>query len=731
MGRQFLLDGREIVIGRESVCDLYVAQDSVSREHARCYRDGVIWMIEDRKSTNGTYINGMPVQRSPMRNGDIVKIGAVIFKFLQGSIESGYYEAIYHMTIEDALTGAYNKRYLTEALERELARCEHGNHSLGLIFFDIDHFKQLCDRRHLLCGDYVLQTLGKRLRDRLRRDQILARFGDAEFVIVLPDAVLEEASFEGEQIRKLAADEPFTHDGGTFGITVSVGVSVTKGPMGASTWHEIVKSANANCYRAKRQGRNCVVSGLLEDGPEFHQLLKNEINGEATILEPAKHIVHGPSFYCLPDRSFRDLLEQGASCLFAVDFRDRVRLIAERGSTVVDEVERAIERALFRLVNKTGEVAFGQLEEIDHWFVILLKGDVARAKELGKELEAAVDQDTKYYIDRFSQFRLLCGQPIPFESITTSIASAAKKLDEYRVRLQQYDYYLPWALAIRRCELQTQPAQRIESLIHLHHVVVRSVSAILLCEALELGLLGQISGLKALLHRQKNTNWLGVLRDTGRVLNHHASPYASRAFPHYENVTQDDQCALRFPTLAQALFREDGSLKTFMNYLDDFIEIKLQLNEGLHEETSQDQFAQQWTPRILQVCKGIMDALQGSKVIHIDSMRIDDDNDEAFSYRVRELTGDYPIIDLSTVVSKQRMRPSWVYLFDSVRDISLPMDPLIALHSNPRSDETDVLYLESIDDMTVEYRSLQTNAVLKDESAWTAPRQRRIAALLA
>jgi two-component system cell cycle response regulator len=89
MGKRFLLDRPEVVIGRGGDCDVQIDRDSVSRRHARVCREGDMWKVEDLNSTNGTYVNDVPVQRSPLRDSDLLKIGNSIFKFLSGAgIES-------------------------------------------------------------------------------------------------------------------------------------------------------------------------------------------------------------------------------------------------------------------------------------------------------------------------------------------------------------------------------------------------------------------------------------------------------------------------------------------------------------------------------------------------------------------------------------------------------------------------------------------------------------------
>jgi diguanylate cyclase (GGDEF)-like protein len=262
MGRRWELGTDEIVLGRGSDCDIHIDRDSVSRRHARVFRVEEQWFVEDLGSTNGSYINDVPIQRGPLRDSDYVKIGSAIFKFLAGSsIETSYHEEIYRMTIIDGLTGAHNKRYFIEFLEREIARCQRYERPLSLLMFDIDHFKGINDTHGHLTGDYVLKELARRLLGRIRKEELLARYGGEEFAVVLPETSHDGAMQFAEQIRRLIASEPFEYEGDSFPVTISVGVATLAGsyPGQPADPLEFIRGADTNLYAAKRGGRNQVV----------------------------------------------------------------------------------------------------------------------------------------------------------------------------------------------------------------------------------------------------------------------------------------------------------------------------------------------------------------------------------------------------------------------------------------------------------------------------------------
>jgi len=268
MGRRWPLGTDEIVVGRGSDCDIQIDRDSVSRRHARVYRVDDQWFVEDLGSTNGSYINDVPIQRSPLRDGDFVKIGSAIFKFLYGSgIETSYHEEIYRMTIIDGLTGAHNKRFFLEFIEREMARCSRYGRPLSLLMFDIDHFKTINDTHGHLTGDYVLKELAKRLLHRIRKEELLARYGGEEFAVVLPETGHESAVQFAETLRRMVGGDLFEYEGDRFPVTISIGVAtldfetLSQGmaPPPQMDPMEFIREADGNLYKAKRGGRNCVI----------------------------------------------------------------------------------------------------------------------------------------------------------------------------------------------------------------------------------------------------------------------------------------------------------------------------------------------------------------------------------------------------------------------------------------------------------------------------------------
>src|SRR3954447_13903174 len=210
LGRKYNLENANIIIGRSSKSDVQIDQESVSRNHAKIINTGKSIILRDLGSTNGTYVNDELIDEYVLRDGDFIKIGRTIFKFLSGNnIENSYHEEIYRLTTIDGLTQIYNKRYFLETLEREIARSHRYRRELSLVMFDIDHFKKINDSYGHLAGDYVLKHLAQTVKGRIRREDCFARYGGEEFSIVLPEIDGLNAKPFAEKIRQLVEKQEF------------------------------------------------------------------------------------------------------------------------------------------------------------------------------------------------------------------------------------------------------------------------------------------------------------------------------------------------------------------------------------------------------------------------------------------------------------------------------------------------------------------------------------------
>jgi two-component system, cell cycle response regulator len=163
------------------------------------------------------------------------------------------------LSVTDALTGAFNRRYMMDQLPRELERCRRYGNPLSVIMCDVDHFKQVNDIKGHSAGDDVLQQFVSRMQRSIRANSDwVARLGGEEFLVVLPETGFEGAMFVAEKMRAILAAMPFVTREGDVAATSSFGVASTEahGPDLAMKAETLIRAADQCLYTSKQSGRN-------------------------------------------------------------------------------------------------------------------------------------------------------------------------------------------------------------------------------------------------------------------------------------------------------------------------------------------------------------------------------------------------------------------------------------------------------------------------------------------
>jgi len=257
LGKRYILNSASLLIGRTEKAHIFIDRDSVSRNHAKVYFEDNNYYASDLGSTNGTFINDNQIQKALLVDGDLLKIGEIIFKFLsQDNLENVYHEELYRLATTDGLTMIHNKRFFLEHIERELSRAKRYNRHLSLILMDLDFFKKINDTYGHLAGDYVLKKIAELALQHVRKEDILARYGGEEFALLLPETDRWQALSIAEKIRALIEKQYIQYDKQHINITLSLGVAMA-GPK-TNNANQLIKEADAYLYHAKNTGRNRV-----------------------------------------------------------------------------------------------------------------------------------------------------------------------------------------------------------------------------------------------------------------------------------------------------------------------------------------------------------------------------------------------------------------------------------------------------------------------------------------
>ncbi len=253
-----LADGAS-VIGRGAEVAIRIVDDGISRAHARVVHDNSI-VVEDLASRNGTYVNGQRISApTSLKEGDKLQIGATtVLRFAyHDDLDESFHENLVSSALRDPLTKLFNKRYLMNRLDSELKFARRHKTAVTVLMLDLDHFKRVNDTHGHLAGDAALVHLATTLVKAVRNEDVVARFGGEEMVIILRAIPIDLGMHLGERLRKLVEQAVTTHQGRELTMTVSVGAAGYPSTK-AETVEQLLEAADQALYRAKHAGRNCV-----------------------------------------------------------------------------------------------------------------------------------------------------------------------------------------------------------------------------------------------------------------------------------------------------------------------------------------------------------------------------------------------------------------------------------------------------------------------------------------
>jgi len=262
IGRVYSVRDGETVLGRGKEAHVRMEDAGASRAHARIVLgEGGRYVLEDLKSTNGTFVAGRRVEQAELSSGDRIHIGpniVVSFAILDAQAERLAHQH-YESSVRDPLTRAHNRRYLVERLASEIAYARRHASRLALILFDLDHFKRVNDTSGHLAGDEVLRDLAALVSRMIRAEDVFARFGGEEFVILVRGISHANVGRFAERLRSAVERLEIVHDDAVLKVTISAGYSsLDEFPDADRSPETMLRVADERLYRAKTGGRNRV-----------------------------------------------------------------------------------------------------------------------------------------------------------------------------------------------------------------------------------------------------------------------------------------------------------------------------------------------------------------------------------------------------------------------------------------------------------------------------------------
>jgi diguanylate cyclase (GGDEF)-like protein len=160
--------------------------------------------------------------------------------------------------IRDPLTNLFNRRYLEETLDHEIARASREGYSIGIMMIDLDHFKKVNDTYGHEAGDNVLKAIATTLSVETRRGDFACRYGGEEFVIVMPNMDSHVAYERAEKLRNTLNSLYIPY--GIYSLTITISMGIASYPANGLTRETILRAADKAMYAAKEAGRDHILS---------------------------------------------------------------------------------------------------------------------------------------------------------------------------------------------------------------------------------------------------------------------------------------------------------------------------------------------------------------------------------------------------------------------------------------------------------------------------------------
>lgn len=254
--RQIPLEKGVTILGRGQDAQIRLDDDLVSRKHCSLFFDGRTVIVEDLGSTNGTFVDGSPIQKMQLDSDNRLQIGKMVLKVdFKDPSEEAFDRELYEAATMDPLTRISNRRTFMDRSLGELALARRNNYYVHAIMVDADHFKRVNDTWGHQCGDMVLKEIARILKEEKRESDLLARYGGEEFVLLLAGIGPEDAQKSAERLRMAVERHRFSWKDTIIPVTISLGLCSKQGEQ-IGKIDQMIADCDRLLYIAKENGRN-------------------------------------------------------------------------------------------------------------------------------------------------------------------------------------------------------------------------------------------------------------------------------------------------------------------------------------------------------------------------------------------------------------------------------------------------------------------------------------------
>lgn len=281
-GKQQVIPRGGCLVGRSDTCAVRIHDSAVSRKHAKITVHGGVPRIQDLGSKFGVLVEGERCDARDLQDGERIHLSAetVVCIRFQDPRETALLNRLRAVASRDALTGIANRHYLNERLQQEYSFSMRHNVPFAILMVDLDHFKEINDGAGHGAGDQVLCEFSALLCSLVRCEDVVARYGGDEFMIICRDSVPPLAVRFGERLCENIRDHKIGFPGVDVTLTASIGIAAvmpgSENPPGSV--EELLARVDTALYQAKRNGRDQVALWAPPEGERHSGMTQTTFN---------------------------------------------------------------------------------------------------------------------------------------------------------------------------------------------------------------------------------------------------------------------------------------------------------------------------------------------------------------------------------------------------------------------------------------------------------------------